>query len=116
MPFGEHSRGCLPHVDQPQLCQSITFRLADAVPAKIVATEMNLDMRFNAARRATEFIPVGEPWPLFEYHVGRSAHEHSQLPDQGSPAPERAYINAEDGHESFQRPPVPAHERHAAQA
>jgi REP element-mobilizing transposase RayT len=33
---GWHSRGYLPHFDQPELVQSITFRLADALPAAIV--------------------------------------------------------------------------------
>ena len=32
-----HSRGYLPHLDQPDMIQSITFRLADSVPAKVVA-------------------------------------------------------------------------------
>lgn len=33
---GWHSRGYLPHFDQPELVQSITFRLADALPATII--------------------------------------------------------------------------------
>lgn len=33
---GWHSRGYLPHFDQPALVQSITFRLADALPANIL--------------------------------------------------------------------------------
>lgn len=32
-----HSRGYLPHHDQPGAVQFITFRLADAVPAEVVA-------------------------------------------------------------------------------
>jgi hypothetical protein len=31
-----HSRGYLPHFDQPGLVQAITFRLADSVPANLV--------------------------------------------------------------------------------
>ncbi len=31
-----YSRGYLPHLDQPDLIQSITFRLADALPASVV--------------------------------------------------------------------------------
>jgi hypothetical protein len=38
MAFGEHHRGYLPHVDWPHLCQSVTFRLADAVPAQVIAS------------------------------------------------------------------------------
>ena len=40
-----HSRGYLPHLDQPDTVQFITFRLADAVPADVVAgwrTELKL--------------------------------------------------------------------------
>jgi putative DNA methylase len=33
---GWHSRGYLPHFDQPDLVQSITFRLADALPAQVI--------------------------------------------------------------------------------
>lgn len=33
---GWHSRGYLPHFDQPGLVQSITFRLADALPKQVV--------------------------------------------------------------------------------
>ena len=33
---GWHSRGYLPHFDQPDLVQSITFRLADALPAHVI--------------------------------------------------------------------------------
>jgi REP element-mobilizing transposase RayT len=36
-PKGWFSRGYLPHFDYPGLIQSITFRLADAVPAETVA-------------------------------------------------------------------------------
>ena len=32
-----HSRGYLPHLDQPDIIQSITFRLADSVPADVIA-------------------------------------------------------------------------------
>lgn len=33
---GWHSRGYLPHFDQPDLVQSITFRLADALPVDVI--------------------------------------------------------------------------------
>jgi len=33
---GWHSRGYLPHFDQPDLIQSITFRLSDALPAHVI--------------------------------------------------------------------------------
>ena len=36
-PKGWHSRGYLPHLDQPNLVQSLTFRLFDAVPADIIS-------------------------------------------------------------------------------
>ena len=32
-----HSRGHLPHLDQPDIIQSITFRLADSVPSDVIA-------------------------------------------------------------------------------
>ena len=32
-----HSRGYLPHLDQPGIIQFITFRLSDSVPAKVIA-------------------------------------------------------------------------------
>ncbi len=31
-----HSRGYLPHLDQPEIIQSVTFRLADSIPADVV--------------------------------------------------------------------------------
>jgi putative transposase len=34
---GWHSRGYLPHLDAPNEIQALTFRLADALPAKVVA-------------------------------------------------------------------------------
>ncbi|HOV21018.1 hypothetical protein [Ottowia sp.] len=33
---GWHSRGYLPHLDHASLIQSITFRLADALPAQVI--------------------------------------------------------------------------------
>lgn len=33
---GWHSRGLIPHFDQPVLIQSITFRLADSLPPDVV--------------------------------------------------------------------------------
>jgi REP element-mobilizing transposase RayT len=33
---GWHSRGYLPHLDAPELIQAITFRLADALPKKVI--------------------------------------------------------------------------------
>ncbi|MGL4399230.1 MAG: REP-associated tyrosine transposase, partial [Luteolibacter sp.] len=35
---GWHSRGYLPHLDAPGEIQALTFRLADALPAKVVAS------------------------------------------------------------------------------
>ena len=32
-----HNRGYLPHLDQPELIQFVTFRLSDSVPAEVVA-------------------------------------------------------------------------------
>ena len=46
-----HSRGYLPHLDEPGTVQFITFRLADAVPADVVATwktELRLTGREDA--------------------------------------------------------------------
>ena len=34
---GWHSRGYVPHLDHPGLIQSITFRLANALPAEVIA-------------------------------------------------------------------------------
>jgi REP element-mobilizing transposase RayT len=36
--LGWHTRGYLPHVDYPHLWQSVTFRLADALPRGVVAS------------------------------------------------------------------------------
>ena len=47
-----HHRGYLPHLDQPGTVQFITFRLADAVPADIVAAwmaELKLSGREDAS-------------------------------------------------------------------
>jgi putative transposase len=38
-PKGWHSRGYLPHLDSPQLVQTVTFRLADSLP-RAVALEL----------------------------------------------------------------------------
>lgn len=35
-PKGWHSRGYIPHFDQPGLIQGVTFRLADSLPAHVV--------------------------------------------------------------------------------
>jgi len=46
IPRGWHSRGYLPHFDYPGLVQSITFRMADALPLKLIAEwkrEMEID-------------------------------------------------------------------------
>lgn len=55
-PKGEHrgwySRGYLPHFDEPDLIQSITFRLADSVPASVIAAwkeELELKSAESAA-------------------------------------------------------------------
>ena len=32
-----HSRGYLPHLDQPEIIQAVTFRLADSIPADVIA-------------------------------------------------------------------------------
>ena len=63
-PKAWHSRGYLPHLDQPGAVQFITFRLADAVPADVVAawrTELKLsgeedadDPRAAALRKRVE--------------------------------------------------------------
>jgi putative transposase len=36
-PKGWHSRGYLPHFDSPETVQFVTFRLADSLPARVVA-------------------------------------------------------------------------------
>jgi REP element-mobilizing transposase RayT len=45
-----HSRGYLPHFDQPGLVQAITFRLADALPAAVVAA-LQRDLLGSEQRR-----------------------------------------------------------------
>ncbi len=42
-PKGWYSRGYLPHVDAPDLVQAITFRLADSLPASVMARFDDLD-------------------------------------------------------------------------
>lgn len=37
-PKGWHSRGYLPHLDDPDLVQSVTFRLGDSLPASLAQT------------------------------------------------------------------------------
>jgi REP element-mobilizing transposase RayT len=50
---GWHSRGYLPHFDRPGLIQAITFRLADALPAHVVAAlAEELDEETSAEKRA----------------------------------------------------------------
>ena len=50
---GWTSRGYLPHFDQPNLFQSITFRLADALPTHVVAAMVNdPDIRTDEQRHA----------------------------------------------------------------
>jgi REP element-mobilizing transposase RayT len=57
---GWHSRGYLPHFDAPGLVQSITFRLADALPLKVVEgwrQELEIDRHTPANdRRMTELL------------------------------------------------------------
>ncbi len=49
---GWHSRGYLPHLDRPDLVQSVTFRLDDAMPAsKRVEWEVFLKIEDDAIRR-----------------------------------------------------------------
>jgi REP element-mobilizing transposase RayT len=49
---GWHSRGYLPHFDQPGLIQSLTFRLADALPAHLRSEwDACVTDRNTAARR-----------------------------------------------------------------
>lgn len=49
---GWHSRGYLPHLDAPGEIQALTFRLADALPAKVVTGWKNeLDRQTDARER-----------------------------------------------------------------
>ena len=48
-----HGRGYLPHLDQPELIQFVTFRLSDSVPAEVVAAwkaELDLTGRGTGER------------------------------------------------------------------
>ncbi len=44
-----HSRGYLPHFDRPGLIQSITFRLADSVPAAVIE-QWKAELRYRETR------------------------------------------------------------------
>jgi putative DNA methylase len=48
-----HSRGYLPHLDQPGLVQSITFRLYDSVPAHVVESWRN-ELQCTSSLPATD--------------------------------------------------------------
>jgi type I restriction enzyme R subunit/putative DNA methylase len=49
---GWHSRGYLPHFDQPGLVQSVTFRLGDSLPkAQLIELEQLLPRERSAERR-----------------------------------------------------------------
>ena len=52
-PKGWYSRGYIPHFDHPGLIQGITFRLADSLPAHVLAS-LAQDMKSadNPAKRA----------------------------------------------------------------
>ena len=39
-PKGWYSRGYLPHLDTPDVIQSVTFRLADSLPAAVAAARL----------------------------------------------------------------------------
>lgn len=59
---GWHSRGYLPHFDQPGVIQGITFRLYDALPAHIVQVLADEADRLNDAAkraRAEEYLNAG---------------------------------------------------------
>jgi len=59
---GWTSRGYLPHFDQPNLFQSITFRLADALPTHVVAAMINdPDVKTDEQRhaRAEAYLDAG---------------------------------------------------------
>jgi REP element-mobilizing transposase RayT len=49
-----HSRGYLPHFDQPRLVQSVNFRLADAVPDSVLET-------WQRELAWTESLPASDP-------------------------------------------------------
>jgi len=49
-----HSRGYLPHLDQPGLIQMITFRLADALPAHVLSTLPHGASKHEQANRRIE--------------------------------------------------------------
>ncbi|RYD30674.1 MAG: transposase [Verrucomicrobiaceae bacterium] len=52
---GWHSRGYLPHLDAPGEVQALTFRLADAMPAKVIAgwkQEVEQEADFSKRERA----------------------------------------------------------------
>jgi REP element-mobilizing transposase RayT len=49
-PKGWHSRGYLPHIDQPGLVQSITFHLHDSVPQTVLKSwKLELGLRKNTS-------------------------------------------------------------------
>ena len=59
---GWTSRGYLPHFDQPNLFQSITFRLADALPAHVVgvmASDPDIETDEQRHARAEAYLDAG---------------------------------------------------------
>ena len=64
--LGSYSRGFLPHIDQPELSQFVTFRLGDSLPSSLLA-EWKLELKpspqnqveAELRRRTAEYIDRG---------------------------------------------------------
>ena len=59
---GWHSRGYLPHFDEPEIVQSITFRLADAMPAHVIESlrqEKETITDAEARKRIESYLDAG---------------------------------------------------------
>ncbi|MEX0792890.1 MAG: transposase, partial [Pirellulaceae bacterium] len=79
-PRGWYSRGYLPHFDQPELIQSITFRLADSLPQKILA-RIRAELReIPAVRRKQEQRKKMEYW--LDQGLGCCALGHPEVAEK----------------------------------
>ncbi|MBK8988276.1 MAG: transposase [Chloroflexi bacterium] len=59
---GWHSRGYLPHFDAPGIIQGITFRLYDALPARVIQALVHDKVTMNDSQRRTrieEYLNAG---------------------------------------------------------
>ncbi len=65
-PKGWHGRGYLPHYDGGEICQFVTFHLADALPQKVIerwklelARENDEDKQIELYKRTEKYLDQG---------------------------------------------------------